>query len=98
MHLAPFDPKTRQAHVPIFRPIIHPVVVKDQGKTQGYKQCCKLQHHIFKSFVINVILFLSDLQKLINTRQQLDAQLNENKVVQEVKDGLMIYLHVDRFT
>lgn len=27
-----------------------------------------------------------DLQKLINTRQQLDAQLNENKVVQEELD------------
>ena len=27
---------------------------------------------------------VSDLQKLISARQQLDAQLNENKVVQEV--------------
>lgn len=33
-----------------------------------------------------MILFLSDLQKLISTRQQLDAQLNENKVVQEELD------------
>jgi len=31
-----------------------------------------------------VFLFL-DLQKFITARQQLDAQLNENKVVQEVK-------------
>ena len=27
------------------------------------------------------------MQKLISTRQQLDAQLNENKVVQEVKNS-----------
>ena len=31
------------------------------------------------------ILFSSDMSKLVGTRQQLDAQLNENKVVQEVK-------------
>jgi len=29
--------------------------------------------------------FSSDMTKLVSTRQQLDAQLNENKVVQEVK-------------
>lgn len=27
----------------------------------------------------------SDIQKLVGARQQLEAQLNENKVVQEVK-------------
>jgi len=34
--------------------------------------------------LFNNMLFSSDMTKLVNTRQQLDAQLNENKVVQEV--------------
>ena len=38
----------------------------------------------FRLFNNHAFLF-TDMTKLVSTRQQLDAQLNENKVVQEVK-------------
>ena len=37
------------------------------------------------------MLFSTDMTKLVSTRQQLEAQLNENKVVQEVKPALSNY-------
>ena len=58
-----------------------------------FKHACSSSNPLFIQW-----LFLSDLQKLINTRQQLDGQLNENKVVKEVKPTLMIYFLTDRFT
>ena len=58
-----------------------------------FKHACSSSNHYSSSNY-----FFSDLQKLINTRQQLDGQLNENKVVKEVKPTLMIYFFTDRFT
>lgn len=68
-------------------------VEKFKGVQKG-KYAIKLLNDVKKSFnawkCYFLVVFYSDLQKSIVTRQQLDAQLAENNVVKEV-------LYVERF-